>query len=141
MAKYNHAIQIIGLREIEKNNIIKNFSFERRYNSSYTFHFSLTEISMNYEEYQLERNFSSYRIRIECSNIESPKVFIDNPTIWINTPHINGDRSLCLFKVTNFQWFDSNSIAKDIVPLIYMWVYFYEKWQITGVWLGKEAIH
>ena len=140
MAKYNPAIQIKGLKKIE-NDLINNLSFRWKYNSVLVFNFSLTNTFIYIEGKKNEKDFSNYKIRIEYSHKSEPKVFIDEPSILNSVPHRYPDKSLCLYKKTKFSWSNSNSIAKDIVTLIIMWVYYYEIWKITNVWYGREASH
>lgn len=140
MAKFNPAIQIKKLKEIE-NDVIKNFTFNRKYNSTLIFNFYLTNILLNLNDISIEKDFSKYKIKIEYSHKKGPKIFIAEPTIENNAPHRFSDNSLCLFKNSNFTWKNGNSIATEIIPLIIMWIYFYEIWLITGIWEGKEAKH
>ncbi|HRP01172.1 MAG TPA: hypothetical protein PLE30_00835 [Candidatus Kapabacteria bacterium] len=90
-------------------------------------------------------NSNLYKIKIEYkyyknSRKKIPQVFILNPII--ERPiHMYSDGSLCLYHPDNFQWSHSCSIAKIIVPWISTWLYFYEKWLTTKVWLGEEVPH
>ncbi len=140
MVKYNTLIQIKDLREIE-NDTIKGLTVICRYNSERVFNFSLSELTFYFEGNSFKKDYSDYKISIEYSPKSQPKIFISEPNILENAPHRFPDKSLCLFKNSNFEWTNSNSIAKDIIPLIITWIYFYEIWLVTGIWKGKEAKH
>jgi hypothetical protein len=94
---------------------------------------------------QPTENSNIYKIKIEYkyyknSKKKIPHVFILNPII--ERPiHMYSDGSLCLYHPDNFQWSHNCSIAKIIVPWTSTWLYFYEKWLKTKVWLGDEVPH
>lgn len=141
MAKFNTFLQINDLREIENDTIIELTVKYNNFNSSRIFNFSLSEITFNFDGETVIKDYSKYKISIEYSQKKEPKIFIKEPVIAEDAPHRFSDKSLCLFKTSNFKWTNSSSIAKDIFPLIITWIYFNEIWLITGIWEGKEAKH
>ena len=54
MAKFNPATQIEGLKEIE-NDLIKNLSFDWKYNSTLVFNFSLSNTKFDTGNNQIEK--------------------------------------------------------------------------------------
>lgn len=70
-----------------------------------------------------------------------PKVFVADPEIDDEAPHLYDDGSLCLFNPRIFRWDDSCLVSRHIVPWAALWLYFYETWLELGVWLGPEAPH
>ena len=55
-------------------------------------------------------------------------------------PHVYPGSELCLYYDDEFVGTE-NLIADTIVPWTSEWLYFYENWMTTGVWLGSEAPH
>jgi hypothetical protein len=49
-------------------------------------------------------------------------------------PHVNGDGSLCLH--IDGEWTSTMFVADTTVPWASTWLYFYEVWHATGLWLG-----
>lgn len=70
-----------------------------------------------------------------------PKVFILNPRIDGNAPHLYPDGSLCLYYPSDNSYDDSLFIAETIIPWTSEWLYFYEKWLEDEIWWGPEAPH
>lgn len=136
--RFNPAIQISGLRELENIGYIENFSRKRDFRGNQTFTFSLTNQTIGGEE--VSTDFSKYNIRIEYAKTLPPKIFIDDPSIK-KMKHMYKDRSLCLYHWSKFKWGDDKSIAKTLVPWTYMWIYFYGQWLKTGKWFGDEYQH
>jgi hypothetical protein len=90
---------------------------------------------------KIEVDFSEYRIKIEYGGFCKPRVFVLSHKLDRNCGHINGDNTLCLYKLHNFVWKNTNSLAKDVIPLIYAWLYFYQDWCRTNIWYGFSAKH
>lgn len=135
---YNPALQVSGLRELENLHYIEDFVNVRSFKGDHRFTFSLTHQKIGDEI--VITNFSKYKIRIEYSRTIPPKIFIDAPAIE-KAKHMWGDKSLCLYHRDDFKWGDDKSIAKDLIPWVYMWIYFYELWLKTGKWYGEEHTH
>ncbi len=80
----------------------------------------------------------NYRIRVRFRPAWCPDVQILAP-LEIREgatclPHINGDGSLCL--CVQDEWQSWMYVADYFVPWISSWLYFYEVWYATGLWLG-----
>jgi hypothetical protein len=89
----------------------------------------------------IEVDFSEYRIKIEYGGFCRPRVFVPSHKLDRKCGHINGDSTLCLYKSQNFAWKNSSSLALEIIPLIYAWIYFYQDWTCTNIWYGFSAKH
>lgn len=55
-------------------------------------------------------------------------------------PHVYPGNALCLYYEQEFVG-SEDFIADTIVPWTSEWLYFYEHWMSTGLWLGAEAPH
>lgn len=84
---------------------------------------------------------SQYRVRIICRPKMTPAVFVVDPALVSDAPHRHLNGSLCLFKDRDNPWQETDGIGTRLVPLICSWLYYYEKWCDTGIWLGPEATH
>lgn len=136
--RYNPTIQIDGLKELAAESYLSAFSFKRFLRSNLIFSFSLTQQEINGEKVDVD--FSKYKLKVVCSKIHPPKIFIKQPII-AKPKHMYKDGSLCLYHWSNFKWGDDKSIARDLIPWTYMWVYYYEMWLSTGIWYGDEYEH
>jgi len=68
-----------------------------------------------------------------------PEVRVLSPALRIrqgakSLPHIYRDGSLCLHTLSD--WQPSRFVADYVVPWISIWLYFYEVWFATGVWIA-----
>lgn len=85
--------------------------------------------------------FESYRVMIGYMLGPQPAVFVDEPAPvteahGIKTPHLNYDGTLCLYDPEKKQWADSDGIAHTTIPWTLRWLFHYENWLSTGIWLG-----
>jgi hypothetical protein len=82
-----------------------------------------------------------YHIRLDYKLRERPDVKVIKPILQIyndeRIPHRFSDGTLCLFRYKYFEWDFTMPIAETIIPWSALWLYYYEIWQATGVWLGK----
>lgn len=88
-----------------------------------------TEVSGRYEI------TVTYRLR------SIPRVWVREPTLALNAPHIYSDGTLCLYYPDEWQWHGQRLIARTIIPWAADWLFFYELWLDTGEWLGPEVAH
>lgn len=102
--------------------------------------FKMNKVVFEFDEKQLEIDFSKYGIEITYYQDSAPIVKILSPKVSLGK-HLYPDGSLCLYKPSNFQWKDKMSIKDDLFPSICTWLYFHEKWVETGTWFGEEAEH
>lgn len=62
-------------------------------------------------------------------------------------PHLYGRHDdpagadLCLFYPDGHDWTDDMLLAESIVPWTAEWLFYYEMWQLDGIWAGPEAPH
>jgi hypothetical protein len=68
-----------------------------------------------------------------------PEVRVLSPNLKIregakSLPHLNANGSLCLH--IEGEWQSWMFLAESIVPWASFWLYFYEVWYATGLWLG-----
>jgi hypothetical protein len=83
----------------------------------------------------------AYRVRIEYRADEPPQVRILSPELKPREdggrlPHVYPGNWLCLYLPGAGEWAPDLSLAHTIVPWISEWLFFYETWQVLGVWLG-----
>jgi hypothetical protein len=82
-----------------------------------------------------------YVLRIIYALNKHPSVDVLNPKIRDNAPHRFADGSLCLYYPDDGDWNPHAFIARTIIPWASSWLYFYEHWLKSGIWLGSEAPH
>ena len=82
-----------------------------------------------------------YKIKIVELRHSFPHVYVLEPKIVKDAPHLYSDRSLCLFFPKDFSWSKKSLIAETIVPWTALWLYFYEWWLKTGFWYGESVEH
>ena len=68
-----------------------------------------------------------------------PAVFVLDPPLLPDAPHIWPDRSLCLYWPKEWWWKDTESIAETIVSWTALWLEHFEVWQQVGEWLGPSS--
>lgn len=89
-----------------------------------------------------KENSHYYTILVDYKYKSIPRVYVIEPAILVNAPHIYpDDRSLCLFYQPDRSYSSRSYIADTIIPWTCEWLYFYEEWLETGVWWGAEAPH
>lgn len=85
-----------------------------------------------------------YTVQIRYQHRKRPKVNVLNPALETRPgepmPHVYPGKELCLYYDDEFVGTE-NFIADTIVPWTSEWLYFYETWMTTGIWLGAEAPH
>ncbi len=135
---FHPPLQIKALRELSDLGYIQNFEFVKDVFGKYRFLFLLTNQEIGGEA--VSTDFSKYKIRVECSTTLPPKIFIEEPVV-SKMKHMYKDRSLCLYHWSKFKWGDDKSIAQNLIPWVYMWIYFYELWLKTDKWYGDEYLH
>jgi hypothetical protein len=84
---------------------------------------------------------ATYTVQISYSlNMAQPEVIILSPKLKRRgdekIPHIYPGTKLCLFRPRKKEWTKEMFIAETIVPWTSLWLYYYEMWHATGVWLG-----
>jgi hypothetical protein len=82
-----------------------------------------------------------YNVKIEFFIDKHPRVWIINPLIKSNAPHLYKEGSLCLYCPRDNSWNARSWLAKTIVPWTAEWLFLYELWLETGMWWGLEASH
>lgn len=92
---------------------------------------------------QPDRTSPLYRLRLHYRRGHPPLVWLEEPALERDAPHVNDRRSgeLCLYFPGDGTWQSSMLLAEVIVPLAAMWLHDYELWQATGIWYGPEAPH
>lgn len=86
----------------------------------------------------------SYEVQIILAHNALPRVIVRHPVLRKDAPHRYGDGSLCLYYPDDSRgakWHCGQYIARTIVPWTAEWLYFYEIWLETNLWLGTEAPH
>jgi hypothetical protein len=85
-----------------------------------------------------------YQVAIQYRHRRRPKVKVVAPALESrqgeSLPHVYPGDELCLYYKDEFTGTE-DFIADTIVPWTSEWLYFYECWVTSGVWLGAEAPH
>lgn len=87
-----------------------------------------------------------YEVKIEFTAGSRPRVYLIAPKLVIKNgqrpPHIYSEDRPCIYFPfgANADWNDQKHIANTIIPWYSLWLYYYEIWLATDVWLG-EGIH
>lgn len=85
-----------------------------------------------------------YEVAIQYRHRQRPKVTVVNPVLKSregeSLPHVYPGDELCLYYKDEFTGTE-DFIADTIVPWTSEWLYFYECWVTSGVWLGAEVPH
>lgn len=71
----------------------------------------------------------------------TPKVYVLEPEIIKNSPHVFSDNSLCLYHPNDSSYSPTMLLADTIIPWTSEWLLFYEIWLQEGIWWGKSAPH
>lgn len=82
-----------------------------------------------------------YLVEIKYKLKEFPKVYVLEPQLeknfnQENIPHIYPGEKLCLFQPKYKEFKFSDLISNTIIPWTSLWLYYYEVWHMTGLWLG-----
>lgn len=82
-----------------------------------------------------------YSFVLEYTLNSQPKIKITSPKLIRNDkgekiPHMYNQKHLCLYRPKYNEFTSSDFLSETIVPWIALWLYYYEQWHITGIWLG-----
>ena len=70
------------------------------------------------------------------TKIKIKKPTLDKVNSWKTLPHVYRGDFLCLFHPLKNEFLEEDYVAEKIIPWISLWLYHYEQWLITGLWLG-----
>jgi len=129
------------MRSLEEKGYITRLEEKISITSRYSWSFNMGELVFQYNDKNIELDFTKYRLQIIFKKRHPPKVYVLKPSIPEGSKHIWKDGSLCLYKPSNFQWERNMNIERDLFPSICTWLYHYSIWKKTGNWIGEEAIH
>lgn len=92
---------------------------------------------------QVKTDMPVFTVRVEFRGDNAPRVYVLNPVIQPNSPHVYWQQGgfLCLYKPSDFKWTASKPLSNYILPWTACWLYFYEVWRDRGIWYGPEAKH
>lgn len=125
--RYNYVLQVAKMRSR-----FPQFNYKSLRNGEYIFIGDL----------QPTINSNIYTVKIHYRKYLDPKVYIINPPIADDCPHLYpSDKTLCLYNFEEFRWKEDYYITDYIIPWTCMWLYFYEIWLKTGKWYGEEFPH
>jgi hypothetical protein len=82
-----------------------------------------------------------YTILLSYTLGHTPRVRVEKPKLKSGAPHLYRDGSLCLYYPPDWRWHSGRLLADTIIPWAASWLYFYELWLDTDVWLGPSAPH
>ena len=133
--------QVTNFRRLSDSGFITDLSFKKRTRGVYTWKFRFEEIKFSFDGTELDIDFTKYLIKVVYTKSVPPKVFVLEPDLPRTTKHLYMDKSLCIYKPSNWQWQNEMKFDEDLFPNICTWLYFYEKWVETGNWYGEEAVH
>lgn len=82
---------------------------------------------------------ANYRVCVRYRRGWCPEARVLSPKLELreganSLPHVNGDGTLCLH--VQGEWQSWMFVADDFVPWISSWLYFYEVWFASGLWIG-----
>ena len=82
-----------------------------------------------------------YVVRISYKLSGAPQVTVVTPRLRVRgdgqpIPHLYPGEFLCLHRPQYREWKPTLFVADTIVPWAALWLYYYEIWHVTGVWLG-----
>jgi hypothetical protein len=88
----------------------------------------------------------TYTVRITYDLGLSPRVSVIAPELRARAegeriPHVYRGDYPCLYFPWNKEWTPDKLIALTVVPWASLWLYYYEVWHATGVWLGGGIEH
>ncbi len=86
-----------------------------------------------------------YKFRLSYIYKKSPIVDIIEPKIQRRephrpVPHVYEKNRPCLYYPKTHEFTHDMMLSETIIPWLSLWLYFYEVWYTTGVWLG-EGVH
>jgi len=82
-----------------------------------------------------------YTFKLKYKFGSAPDVSIINPILKNNLkdddiPHTYPRNKLCLYYPFYKEFTSSMLISDTVIPWISLWLYHYENWHLTGVWMG-----
>lgn len=83
----------------------------------------------------------AYTFKLTYKTGSAPDVSVTNPTLKKNfkdedIPHTYPNEKLCLYYPGYKEFTSSMLISDTVIPWISLWLYHYENWHLTGVWMG-----
>lgn len=83
----------------------------------------------------------TYQVKTTYSVHNPPDVTVLDPVLKVRKgesriPHMYDQKSLCLYLPNSGEWAPEKILALTILPLIPLWLFYYELWHATGEWLG-----
>jgi len=89
---------------------------------------------------------NTYVISVSYELGVSPRVSVISPELQSRAegqriPHTYKGDYPCLYFPWNKEWTPNKLIALTIIPWASLWLYYYEVWLATGVWLGGGIEH
>lgn len=87
-----------------------------------------------------------FKVRIQLSYRSYPKVHLLGHSFQRDSndklpPHLYKDLSLCIFYPEHREWKHSMALATTIIPWTLRWLFHYEIWCETEVWIGGGTVH
>ena len=84
---------------------------------------------------------SMYNFVIKYNLATGPQTRLTSPELRKNDkddniPHLYPDGSLCLYRPKYREFTRTDFLSETIIPWTSLWLYYYEQWHITGIWLG-----
>ena len=89
--------------------------------------------------FQPRQSSPLYRVAVRKRPGRAPRVNVMWPQLDPLAPHVYSDGRLCLYWPEEWVWRESELIAETILPWTALWLYYYELWLDSGVWLGPSS--
>jgi hypothetical protein len=80
-------------------------------------------------------------IRYEAGNRPEPYVIGLRQRADSRIPHTYAPDHPCLYYPAGREWRSDMMIATTIIPWLSLWLYYYEVWHATGIWMGGGITH
>lgn len=82
----------------------------------------------------------NYTVKITLGLLGCPRIWVIAPALRKrgeeDIPHMYAQERLCVYNPSKYQWNRKMKLSETILVWTSMWLYFYEIWQATGLWLG-----
>lgn len=134
-------LQKDSLRGMEKHKVISGLSISQEGENLYHIFLNLVD-QATIDGIDVEWiSFSKYRVKIIYRGESRPSVFFETPKVKNECNHVYSNGAICLYHQSEFTWDQNMRIGKHIVPMLYIWIYYYEFWDKYGLWPGLEYPH
>ena len=84
---------------------------------------------------------ATYNFVLKYNLTDYPKTKIISPVLQKNSkgeeiPHLYPGQNLCLYQPRYYEFSRKEFLCDTVIPWTSLWLYYYEVWHLTDVWLG-----